>query len=86
VAPGRAIVCDLYDPAAGGNRLIVLIELADGATAATVTAEARKAVFTACGIFPGAVRVVPRGFLVKSSSGKLSRSASYRKFREQPPE
>jgi fatty-acyl-CoA synthase len=81
VVPGRVIVCAEYDAALGGARMVVLVEPAEAVAEAAMLAEVRRAVFGACGVFPSAVRAVPRGFLVKSTSGKLSRAASYEKYK-----
>lgn len=81
VAPGRVIVCGEYDEQMGANRLIVLAELrSDAADRKAVAARVRREVFSQCGMAPAAVRFVPRGFLVKSTSGKLSRKSSYQKW------
>jgi len=37
---------------------------------------------TRTGVFPAAVHFLPRGFLVKSSSGKIARAESFRKYHE----
>jgi hypothetical protein len=44
--------------------------------------EIRQLILAQTGVFPGAVHFVPRGFLVKSSSGKIARVESYRKYKE----
>ncbi len=45
-------------------------------------AEIRQVVLGQTGIFPGAVHFLPRGFLVKPSSGKIARAESYRKYKD----
>jgi acyl-CoA synthetase (AMP-forming)/AMP-acid ligase II len=83
VVPGRVIVHGEYDVQLSATRLLVLAELADDSDdEKAIAAQIRSDVFSRCGIFPGAIRFVPRGFLVKSTSGKLSREQSYRKYRQ----
>lgn len=83
VAPGRVLVAGDFDEATGSRGLIVLAELrpGDGAGEAAWESSVRDLVFASTGVAPSLVRFVPRGFLVKSSSGKLSREASLNKWR-----
>ena len=83
MAPGRVLLCGEFDEAAGSNRLVVLAEAASteierGALAAAI----RRRVYSACGVVPALVEILPRGFLVKSTSGKLARKQSWDKWRE----
>ena len=81
VAPGRVFVYAEMDEATGTNRLCVAAELAQpNEDQATVTAMLLTAVETAAGVAPLRVQIVERGFLVKSSSGKIAREESRRKL------
>ena len=46
-----------------------------------IAAQIRRAILSACGVLPAAIRFLPRGFLVKSTSGKMARAESIRKIR-----
>ena len=82
VAPGRALACTDFSPQAGAVRLLIVCEPAsDDVVPATLQAGIRQVVLDHTGMFPGAVHLVARGFLVKSSSGKIARAESFRKFR-----
>ena len=62
--------------------LLILGEpLRDDADTRPLEKEIRQIVLAQTGIFPGAVHFLPRGFLVKSSSGKIARAESFRKFK-----
>lgn len=82
VAPGRTLVFTEHDDAAGAAHLVVAVEpredLADAA--ASLSGDVRRAVVSNCGLRPNRVMVLERGFLLKSTSGKISRQASIEKL------
>jgi acyl-CoA synthetase (AMP-forming)/AMP-acid ligase II len=81
MAPGRTLACTEFDPRLGAMRLLVLGEPEAGVEdVATLESAIRQLVLSHTGIFPGTVRLLPRGYLLKSSSGKLARAASIRKY------
>lgn len=82
VLPGRVLLFSSFDPGAGTNQLIVLAESGadERRPEKDVMAEIRRLVLTICGIYPHSVRILMPGFLVKSSSGKINRPESIRKF------
>jgi acyl-CoA synthetase (AMP-forming)/AMP-acid ligase II len=81
IVPGRVLACTEHDPALGASRLLIHCEIdMDQSDAESLDGEIRKIVLAETGIFPAAVRFLPRGFLVKSSSGKLARAESIAKF------
>lgn len=82
VLPGRVLLFGLFNSDAGANQLVVLAEWKGGQhrTEREVTTEIRRLVLASCGIYPHAVRLLSPGFLVKSTSGKISRVESIRKF------
>jgi len=81
IAPGRVLVGSLYDEAAGLNRLAVLAEgSAEDVDVNEVTVSIRDRVLSVCGVAPAKVEILPRGYLIKSSSGKLARAKSWEKW------
>jgi fatty-acyl-CoA synthase len=83
IAPGRILACTDFDLGMGATRLHILVEPnLENIDTKALANEIRKVVLAQTGVFPGAVHFLPRGFLVKSSSGKIARSESYRKFKE----
>jgi fatty-acyl-CoA synthase len=84
VRPGRAVAFGCYAQAAGSEKLVVVAErnLA-AADDAQVVRSINRAVLTEIGIPPDDVRMVAQGWLVKTTSGKLSRTDNARKYQEQ---
>ncbi|SFK30300.1 AMP-binding protein [Methylorubrum salsuginis] len=80
VAPGRVLLCAPHDQAVGSDRLSLLAEPSDNADEAALKASLRDAVLAICGIAPTYIAVLPRGFLIKSTSGKIAREESKRKW------
>lgn len=82
VAPGRALAYADFDSRSNSNRLLILAEaISDEIDTKPLEAQIRQHVLAQTGIFPGAVRFLPRGFLVKSSSGKIARAGSIQKYK-----
>lgn len=81
LAAGRTLVASQFDETTSSNELIVLVEPEHGdIDSRSLEAAVRERVFTLCGVMPKRVRIMPKGFLVKSSSGKISRASSLEKF------
>ncbi|MGA0545375.1 AMP-binding protein [Brevundimonas sp. VNH65] len=82
VAPGRVLVAGEFDDEVGTSRIIVLAESLpdDVLDEAAMSAAIGEMVFGSTGVTPATIRLLPRGYLVKSSSGKLARRASLNKF------
>jgi acyl-CoA synthetase (AMP-forming)/AMP-acid ligase II len=82
IAPGRVLVYSDYDPDSGATQLFVAVETVDvpDHCRSNLPAAIRRAIFSGCGIRPHHVSIVDRGFLLKSTSGKISRQASIRKL------
>lgn len=82
VIPGRVLVFSEYDDATGTNLLVVLVE-----TSADITRRGelefiiRSSIFSSTGVHPSKIDFVESGFLIKSTSGKISRTASENKYR-----
>ncbi|MDX2158260.1 MAG: AMP-binding protein [Hyphomicrobiaceae bacterium] len=86
VKPGRAVVFGVFNPAVGSEELVVVAEAdhtAQPTEAKAVSADIRERVNAACGIYPSRVLIVEPGWLVKTTSGKISRSDNQRKYLEQ---
>jgi acyl-CoA synthetase (AMP-forming)/AMP-acid ligase II len=84
VAPGRVLAAAVFNEGSGTSELIVLLERAVGSTveAQVIEDAVRGTLFSSTSVSPSIVNVLPRGYLIKSSSGKLAREASINKWRE----
>ncbi|WP_422002566.1 AMP-binding protein [Reyranella sp.] len=72
VKPGRVAAISIFNATAGSDVLVVIAEqLEDGADANR--AKISEAVFSQIGVTPWDIRIVPSGWLVKTTSGKTSR-------------
>ena len=82
VAPGRTVAFGVADPQLGTDRVVVLCEVAKGWTGehVDIAREVRKTAAHLLDVTVGAVRVVPRGWIIKTSSGKLARQANREKY------
>lgn len=78
LAPGRVLVFAEHDDAEGASRLVVAAEPVAEDTG--LSAAIRRAVAENCGLRPHRVLLLERGFLLKSTSGKISRQASIDKL------
>ncbi len=83
VKPGRAVAFGHYDARMGSEQLVVLAEAADAASDPTDMAQAiNRAVLDEVGIPCSDVQIVDQGWLVKTTSGKISRSENARRYGE----
>lgn len=83
ITPGRVLACEEFDRSLGSRRLVVLVETAgQDIEQRALDDSIRNLVYSVSGVPAGIVEFLPRGFLVKSSSGKLARVASQNKWRE----
>ena len=85
LSPGRSVAFGVPDPALGSDRIVMICEATAAAdTAQQLSAERtlRRAVTQQIGVTLGDVRVVERGWVVKTSSGKLARPENRRKYLE----
>lgn len=82
VKPGRAVAFGVYSDRVGSEELVIVAERAGTGTGQdrTVSANIRECVMSSCGIYPARVRLVEPGWLVKTTSGKISRSDNQRKY------
>jgi fatty-acyl-CoA synthase len=74
VYPGRAVAFGLWDENTGSEDLIVIAERKHGEPVTALKIAIQKAVQSEVGIVPKRVEIVEHMSLVKTSSGKLSRS------------
>lgn len=83
IAPGRVLAYASHDPDSGNTELALAAERLPGHPApdAEVASELRRIVFGICGLRPHHVYFAPRGFLLKSTSGKIAREASIAKLK-----
>ncbi len=76
VCPGRTVALGLFDPELGSQEVVVIAE-SDAPESRSNRAFAsliRSRVLAETGLMVRAVRIVPPGWLVKTSSGKISRT------------
>jgi acyl-CoA synthetase (AMP-forming)/AMP-acid ligase II len=83
VKPGRVVAFGVYDPSVGSEQLVIVAEQRDSDLDKTAaTRLIMHAVFQDTGVSCGDVRVVEKGWLVKTTSGKMSRAENARKYQE----
>jgi acyl-CoA synthetase (AMP-forming)/AMP-acid ligase II len=84
IQAGRAVAFGMPDADLGTERIVVVAELREPepgpGVARAVEAALRKAVLDGLGVAVGTVRFVPRGWISKTSSGKLPRGASRERY------
>ena len=80
VYPGRAVAFGLWDEETGSEDLIVIAERKDGEPTTHLKMAIQKAVLEEVGIVPKRVEIVEHMSLVKTSSGKLSRSRNKERY------
>jgi fatty-acyl-CoA synthase len=78
---GRAVAFGFFDERVGSEQLIVVAERGeDPVSATTISSAVNRAVLDELGIPCSDVRVVDQGWLVKTTSGKISRSENATKY------
>jgi acyl-CoA synthetase (AMP-forming)/AMP-acid ligase II len=85
---GRAVVFGVWDEREGTELVAVVAEVdsTDGTTRQQIGRSVREAVSKAAGVSLGYVHLVEAGWLIKTSSGKIARSANREKWlRERVP-
>jgi fatty-acyl-CoA synthase len=81
VKPGRAVAFGWYDASVGSEQLVVVAERDEPADEdAAVIRRLNHAVSTEVGVGCGDVRLVEHGWLLKTTSGKISRSENVGKY------
>jgi acyl-CoA synthetase (AMP-forming)/AMP-acid ligase II len=88
--PGRNVVFGLPNTERGTNDLIVVAEtVAEADTDPTSPGHralrhaVRHAIFQALGLYPAEVKLVPQGWLLKTSSGKIERGRNALKYQDE---
>jgi fatty-acyl-CoA synthase len=80
VKAGRAVAFGIDNAKAGTQDLVVMAETAADAVPADIERHAREAILATFGVSPTAIRLVGLNRLVKTSSGKISRSENRAHF------
>jgi len=82
VKPGRAVAMDWYNPATGTEDVVVIAETesVDPQAEKVCRQGVKKKIFDQFGLLVRKVELVPPGWLVKTTSGKISRSENKKKY------
>lgn len=83
VHPGRAVAFGVLDERLGSEKVVLVCEAVEGADTAEVERALRAAMVQETEFVLGDVRFVPRGWIVKTSSGKHARVDNRDKYLEQ---
>ncbi len=87
VKAGRCIALGVWSEAAGSQELVVVVE-AEGEDAQMRRLLARNiktVVLNGFGVMPREVKIVPPGWLAKTTSGKITRELNLRKYLAEKP-
>jgi acyl-CoA synthetase (AMP-forming)/AMP-acid ligase II len=80
VYPGRAVAFGVLDERLGSEKVVILCELQEGADPAAAEQELRAKVVQETEVTVGDLRFVPRGWILKTSSGKHARTDNREKY------
>jgi len=82
VKPGRAVAISVFDPRTQSEEAVVIAEteISDRKTAATLRRNVKQAVFDRLELTLQRVELVPPGWLVKTTSGKISRKDNRERY------
>jgi acyl-CoA synthetase (AMP-forming)/AMP-acid ligase II len=80
VHPGRAVAFGVLDERLGSEKVVVVAEAAEGADPDTTERDLRAAIVKETEVTLGDFRFVPRGWIVKTSSGKHARTDNREKY------
>jgi acyl-CoA synthetase (AMP-forming)/AMP-acid ligase II len=89
VAPGRVVAIGVPDESTGSEEVLILAETRDehseysGKALLEAKRAIKRAVFSALELTPKHIDFVPRGWLHKTTSGKISRADNYSRYIEQ---
>jgi acyl-CoA synthetase (AMP-forming)/AMP-acid ligase II len=90
VYPGRTVAFGIPNPERGTEDIAIVAEMADGALSAEqrsqLAANIRRAIAAGTDLMVRHVEMVPRNWLIKTSSGKVARAANREKFLQAHPE
>lgn len=79
VKPGRVAAISTFNATAGSDVLVIIAEQAEDAAEAN-RAMISEAVFSHIGVTPWDIRIVPPGWLIKTTSGKTSRKENKSRY------
>jgi acyl-CoA synthetase (AMP-forming)/AMP-acid ligase II len=82
VKPGRAVALGLFNAAVGSEEVVIVAELADTRARNEIRTDIRKVLESTIGLAPRRIELVEANWLVKSTSGKISRSENLRKYKD----
>jgi fatty-acyl-CoA synthase len=80
IHPGRAVAFGVLDDRIGSEKVIVVAELAEGGNADEAERSLRATIVQETEVTLGDLRFVPRGWIVKTSSGKHARTDNREKY------
>jgi len=80
IHPGRAVAFGVLDERLGSEKVVVVAEAIEGADLAQAERELRANIVQETEVTLGDLRFVPRGWIVKTSSGKHARSDNREKY------
>lgn len=80
VYPGRAVAFGVLDERLGSEKVVIICETSDGADLAAAEQELRAKVVQETEVTVGDLRFVPRGWIIKTSSGKHARADNREKY------
>jgi fatty-acyl-CoA synthase len=80
IKPGRSVVFALHNVGRASSDLVVVAEVGTNVPEDEIRRAIRKRVFDAIGIYPSIVRLVDAGWLIKTTSGKITRGSNMEKF------
>jgi fatty-acyl-CoA synthase len=85
ILPGRAVAVGIYNPVVGTEEIVILAETNMTAAEEKRAGQAllKQYVFDQLGLLIRKVEWVPPGWLIKTTSGKLSRSENKKKYQAQ---
>jgi fatty-acyl-CoA synthase len=80
IHPGRSVAFGVFDERLGSEKIVIVAETEDGANLNDVEKELRAGVVQETEVTLGDLRLVPRGWVIKTSSGKHARSDNREKY------
>jgi fatty-acyl-CoA synthase len=80
VRPGRAVALGVFNEQVGSQDLVIVAEADESRSRRELTNDVKAAVYASTGTTASDVRFVEPGWLVKTTSGKISREANLRKY------
>jgi acyl-CoA synthetase (AMP-forming)/AMP-acid ligase II len=80
IHPGRAVAFGVFDERLGSEKVVVVAEAAEGADTNAAEQALRAKVVQETEVTLGDLRFVPRGWIIKTSSGKHARTDNREKY------